>query len=298
MGEVAMLSSGISIGIGPSYRLYFLLPEDENDGSSSRSPMTMRVPSYMADVTHIKMEGVVATASPHPSKRARMSWEGQDATIAVGSPPPSSSYSSSSSSFSISASALDDMTDIELLDVLSQTVMDGTSTWDYECQRLGSAIALRACRAASRSGTVRRIVRDVGGVTLREILDWMNGNNNNNDDGGGDDDGGGKANDRSVFVEYERLMLQKIERKSFMMSMGKALSRAGYTKNELLSGRAIRWNLPPSSEDTAGGGSGGGGGVVTSGGNRDGSGRDRDDGGGSGSCAPRSFSFEVDGQVA
>jgi len=32
-----------------------------------------------------------------------------------------------------------------------------------------------------------------------------------------------------------------------MMSIGKAIVRAGYTKNEYLSGRAFRWNLP---EDT------------------------------------------------
>ena len=50
--------------------------------------------------------------------------------------------------------------------------------------------------------------------------------------------------DGSVWGQYEQLMLQKIEKKSFMMSMGKACLRAGYTKNDVLSGRAIRWNLP------------------------------------------------------
>ncbi len=46
------------------------------------------------------------------------------------------------------------------------------------------------------------------------------------------------------FCDYERMMLKKIKRKSFMMSMGKALAWAGYTKNVVLSGRALRWNLP------------------------------------------------------
>jgi hypothetical protein len=66
-----------------------------------------------------------------------------------------------------------------------------------------------------------------------------------------------------------------------MMSMGKALARAGYTKNELLSGRALRWNLPG---DRCGGGGGGGGVGVK-----------REDGsGGGGGSAPGSFSFNDD----
>jgi hypothetical protein len=39
-------------------------------------------------------------------------------------------------------------------------------------------------------------------------------------------------------------MLTKIERKSFMSTCLKALVRAGFTKNEVKSGNAFRWNLP------------------------------------------------------
>lgn len=72
-------------------------------------------------------------------------------------------------------------------------------------------------------------------VTQRDIVDWMNGS------GGGD----------SVFVEYEAMMLTKITKKSFMMSIGKAIVRAGYKKNDLLSGRAFRWNLPDNVVDAS-----------------------------------------------
>ena len=104
-------------------------------------------------------------------------------------------------------------------------------------------------------------------MTARDVLDWIGGV-------AVDDDGGGGGGARSIFVEYERTMLRKIERKSFMMSMGKALARAGYTKNELLSGRALRWNLP---------GDGAAAGVKR-----------EDGGGGGGGSAPGSFSFNKD----
>ena len=73
-------------------------------------------------------------------------------------------------------------------------------------------------------------------MTQREIMDWMNDTSSPN--------GGGH-----VFGEYERMMLTKIEKKSFNITMGKGLVRARYTKNVYLSGRAFRWNLPEEEED-------------------------------------------------
>jgi hypothetical protein len=216
----------------------------------------------------------VGEAAGPSSKKARKSpsHEGGGATMAAAPTPPSAATAAAATT--ITATAFDDMTDVELLGLLSRTVAErGDGTWDHECQRLGSALAVRACRAAASSAYVRGIARDSGAVTARDILDWI----------GGvvvDDDGGG-GGPRSIFVEYERTMLRKIERKSFMMSMGKALARAGYTKNELLSGRALRWNLPG---DRCGGGGGGGGVGVK-----------REDGsGGGGGSAPGSFSFNDD----
>lgn len=119
--------------------------------------------------------------------------------------------------------AFDDRTDAELLGLLSDKI--ARASWDFEGQKIGSALATRVCRAAASSPAIQRIVRDEGGVTQREIIDWM-------------------LRPESIFREYENMMLTRIERKSFMMSMGKAIVRAGYTKNESLSGRAFRWNLP------------------------------------------------------
>jgi hypothetical protein len=76
-------------------------------------------------------------------------------------------------------------------------------------------LALRACKAAALSSTIRGIANKLGGVIQKEILDWMTT---------------GDPVDGSVWGQYEQLMLQKIEKKSFMMSMGKACLRAGYTK--------------------------------------------------------------------
>lgn len=119
-----------------------------------------------------------------------------------------------------------DQSDIELLHLLSERVLEAP-TWDYENQKLGSTLAIRACRAAAKSKSIQQVARDKGGVTIREIMLWMN-------DRSGD----------SEFVEFETMMLTRINKKSFMMSIGKAIVRAGYRKNEYLSGRAFRWNLP------------------------------------------------------
>ena len=91
----------------------------------------------------------------------------------------------------------------------------------------GAVAAIRVCRAAAKSVAIRNIARAEGGVTQREIMDWMN-----------------DPSTGSIFTDYERMMLTKIERKSFMSTCLKALGRAGYTKNEVKSGNAFRWNLP------------------------------------------------------
>jgi len=123
-------------------------------------------------------------------------------------------------------SIFDSKSDVQLLQLLSQKVTAEGSTWDHEAQKLGAAIAQRVCLAASKSPSIISISNTQNGVTQREIVDWMN------------------TSETSIFKEYERMVLSKIEKKSFMTNIGKGMVKVGYTKNAVLSGRSWRFTLP------------------------------------------------------
>jgi hypothetical protein len=97
--------------------------------------------------------------------------------------------------------------------------------WDKHSQNIGTTLATRACRAAANSSKLQKMNRDFTGVTQRDVMNWIN-------------------KDSDTFGEYEKMMLRKIEPKSFGIAMGKAIIRAGYTKSDVKSGRANRWTLP------------------------------------------------------
>mmetsp|Transcript_29989 Transcript_29989/g.63597 ORF Transcript_29989/g.63597 Transcript_29989/m.63597 type:complete len:470 (-) Transcript_29989:103-1512(-) len=222
-GQFAMLKDGMPIKIA-SHCFYFLLPKSSTTITSTTLLTCKPPPSIKVKVTTpIKLEKITSFKAHSEYKKERESMNGNSEKDDPSPSPPPSKKPRKSEEF---ASSIDDKSDAQLLQLLSQKVTQ--STWDHEGQRLGTTLATRVCRAAAKSSTIQTIVRDEGGVTQREIMDWMN-------------------DDNSIFKEYERMIMQKIEKKSFMMSIGKAIVRAGYTKNEYLSGRAFRWNLP---EDT------------------------------------------------
>ena len=217
-GQVAMLKDGMPIKIA-SHCFYFLLPKTSTSSSSLKPPPSIKV--KLATATPIKLEKII---SDNPEKKERESIisggsNEKDDYLSL-SPPPPTKKPRKSEDF---VSSFDDKSDQQLLQLLSLKVTH--TSWDHEGQKLGSTLATRVCRAAAKSTAIQTIVLEEGGVTQREIIDWMN-------------------DPASVYKDYERMMLAQIVEKSFMMSMGKAILRAGYTKNEYLSGRAFRWNLP------------------------------------------------------
>ena len=247
-GQCAMLQNGTTIQFA-SYYFYFLLPKSDKDpltmkvvGLKTIPPISPATTASAATTLAIKIEKVKSKSAVIAGKNKKREHSHQnDDDSAIMSPTPKktridpaageeeedddeSNLNQPSSPHSTLFN--DDQSDIELLRMLSERVLDA-SAWDHESQKLGSTLAIRACRAAAKSKTIQRIAREKGGVTQRDIVDWMN-----------DRDGD------SVFVEFETMMLTNITKKSLMMSIGKAIVRAGYKRNELISGRAFRWKLP------------------------------------------------------
>ena len=238
-GQCAMLQNGTTIQIA-SYYFYFLLPDNKNN---NKAPVTMKV-SVMTMTPAIKFEQInsKSTVIAGKSKTSDVHYQSDqnddDSTVLPPSPKKArtgadededeeeESYLIQSSASPRSSLFNDKQSDSELLRMLSERVIEAAA-WDHESQKLGSTLAVRACRAAAKSRTIQQVAREKGGVTQRDIMDWMNDRN-------GD----------SVFVEFETMMLTNITKKSLMMSMGKAIVRAGYQRNELVTGRAFRWNLP------------------------------------------------------
>lgn len=119
----------------------------------------------------------------------------EDAAVSSPSPsPPAKKKARKSGEEATSSTTLyDDKSDQQLLQLLAQKVTE--TVWGHEGQKIGSTLTIRVCRAAAKSVAIRNIARAEGGVTQREIMDWMN-----------------DPSTGSIFTDYERMMLTKIER--------------------------------------------------------------------------------------
>ncbi|EJK73000.1 hypothetical protein THAOC_05406, partial [Thalassiosira oceanica] len=259
-GQTAMLAHGSAVRIG-SYCLYFLLPTLSEAARGEQRTMKVKVECVVAktevqqhqqpgDGVRVKEELVEAARSAQPPSKptkpttARPRLSPSAPTSSGPAPPPPSSSSSSpkrpraGEDLSSLIRRLESKSDSEIMDMLATSAhSDG---WDYEGQKLGSTAAMRICAAAARTAGMRDLARSNGGVTQRDILDWMS------------------DPDNAVYNRYEPLMLRKIERKSYMMGFTKAIQRCGYVKREgVTAGRATLWYLPELPPGGDGPGSGG-----------------------------------------
>jgi len=249
-GQFAMLSDGMAIKIA-SHCFYFLLPKVSSSNGKPPPSITVQVTtsikaekkrrsdsmSSAASVNSVEKDSDVLSPQPPPAKKAKTkkaspqvapssvtssATKDNDATVVH--QPVVKPKKKSSGKFD--ESIFDSKSDVQLLQMLSQKVTAEGSTWDHEAQKLGAAIAQRVCIAASKSPSIISISNTSNGVTQREIVDWMN------------------TSETSIFKEYERMVLSKIEKKSFMTNIGKGMVKVGYTKNAVLSGRSWRFTLP------------------------------------------------------
>ena len=268
-GQIAMLTDGMPIKIA-SHCFYFLLPKSNEKKSPPSIKVTVTIAASPTSPKNIKAEKTTPkkkmkkprsdsidssksdansnnddSTKKNKKKKPRsdsissnnssvVSTKNDDGDDNVVSPPSKKKKKTTRGPPKFNESIYNNLSNTELLQLLSQKITE--TTWDNPSQKLGSTIATRVCLAAAQSPYIQSICRSEGGVTQREIMDWMNDTSSPN--------GGGH-----VFGEFERMMLSKIEKKSFNITMGKGLLRAKYTKNVYLSGRAFRWNLPEEEED-------------------------------------------------
>ena len=249
-GQFAMLSDGMAIKIA-SYCFYFLLPKVSSINGKPPPSITVQVTtsikaekkrrsdsmSSAASVNSVEKDSVLSPQPP-PAKKTKTKKTSPQVVAPSASATSSATKDNAAvvhqpvlkpkkkSSGKFDESIFNSKTDMQLLQMLSQKVTAEGSTWDHEAQKLGAAIAQRVCLAASKSPSIISISNTNNGVTQREIVDWMN------------------TSETSIFKEYERMVLSKIEKKSFMTNIGKGMVKVGYTKNAVLSGRSWRFTLP------------------------------------------------------
>ena len=220
-GQHAMLSDGITIKVA-SHCFYFLLPKTNNTANDSRS-VNVTITKSIFKSTDDK-SGAVASATQTKTKRDSSAESANSYDDMFNKTPlrPAKKFKTATTPDDFT-STLESKTDKELLQMLSEATEN--EGWDKCSQYIGTTLATRACRAAASSSKLQKINMDFTGVTQRDVMNWIN-------------------NDSETFQEYEKMMLRKIESKSFGIAMGKAIMRAGYTKTEVKSGRANRWELP------------------------------------------------------
>jgi len=239
-GQIAMLADGITIQIS-SYCFYFLLPKLTPSHVTKVYPKSLK---QMATKPSMKKEKTGASQKRKRKEKDKQPMEvtsseklpdeerpknldnhsiteEQQPPEADSSRPPSAKKPrKSDENFALK---LEKLPTEKLLELLSEAAE--SADWDRNDQLVGSALAIRAVRAAASSAEIQKIALTEMGVSQRQILDWLNGS--------------------KLFRNYEKIMLSKIERKSFLTSVGKAILRAGFTRNESTTNkRAHRWDLP------------------------------------------------------
>ena len=205
-GKQAMLEDGMPIRIA-SYCFYFLLPKD-----AAPINQTFKYSIKKAQGSDsLKKE---TSPKPKASEEAKLSKSEE-----VKEPPVKKSRKSEDYT-----SKLDNVSTTDLLSQL--TTATESKDWSKEDQLVTATLGVRIVREAAKNSNIQKIAREQHGVTQRDIIDWY------------------KAH--ALFSDFERLMMSKIEYKSYQSGITKAIQRAGYTRNESNPGksRCTRWDLP------------------------------------------------------
>ncbi|GKY91576.1 hypothetical protein MPSEU_000129500 [Mayamaea pseudoterrestris] len=96
-------------------------------------------------------------------------------------------------------------------------------SWDRRLGMLGNTIAYRAVVACATDPRMQNQDVESNGVERNDVLNWIN--------------------DSYMYGEWSRKIQTKVESKTFIANLTKAMTKAGYTRTTNL-GRFIRWNLP------------------------------------------------------
>jgi hypothetical protein len=199
---------GIPIQIA-SYCFYFLLPKD--------APPISQSFQYQVKNAQPKKE----VNSESTSSKPKISDETKPTEKIEVKEPPSKKPKKTDESY---MTRLDKVTTQELLSQL--TAASESEEWSKDDQLCSATLGMRIAREAAKDGNIQKIARTQHGVTQRDIIDWYK--------------------NHALYSDFERLMLSKIEYKSYQSSITKAIQRAGFTRNESNPGktRFTRWDLP------------------------------------------------------
>jgi hypothetical protein len=214
-GKQAMLQDGMTIQIA-SYCFYFLLPLDVPPVSQEFMYPVKKQQHSPTKIVDKKVPAKVPeeTKSQSSPNREKEEERGNE------QPAAKKPRKSEDNLFS----KLDNVSTSELFDQFAASA--DTKETTREDQLVSATLAIRIAREAAKDSNIQMIARDQHGVTQRDIIDWYN--------------------KHPSFSDFERLMLSKIEYKSYQSCMTKAIQRAGFTRNETNPGksRCTRWDLP------------------------------------------------------
>lgn len=113
----------------------------------------------------------------------------------------------------------------ELLKETREAIDSGT--FEHRQKMSGGVLALHAVKDASRSKKIRAMVREVGVVARKDIMDWMAAS--------------------SKYGFWVKNTLNRVELSSYQSTVTKAMQKAGYERLGK-HGCYVKWKLPPSAE--------------------------------------------------
>jgi len=120
---------------------------------------------------------------------------------------------------------MEDMSSEDLLTEMREAI--ASDKWERRHQLMGGILAYHAVKDASRSKNLRKMARDSGGVSRKEIMDWM------------------AASPKYAF--WVKHTLNRVELSSYQSIVSRVLQKAGYERLGKR-GRYVKWKLPPSVE--------------------------------------------------
>jgi len=258
-GRQALLHHKSTISIGNSVKLYFLLPEKEQQDTGKKKTKKRAVDEELKKSNASKRPRLVndndTTQKSTPTKNVEDSnivlptTNSANTEMIKSKPPPSSAPPASQTSIPTTTQTTTTTTTIttattapakknqekgekiEQLEKLpTPTLMTrfysaiSSNQWERRHQTIGSALSVHAVRDAARSKSLQKLASTENGKVSRgDVMDWIENS--------------------TRYREWVKLMLAKMELKSYQGNIGKALVRAGYERYGT-TGRQVKWGLP------------------------------------------------------
>ena len=219
-GQIAILSHGSTIRMA-GYCLYFLLPQEKEQSSSSTHIGTIKV---LHPVENKEDDSDDDDSDDDDDDENNDNDNGGTAHVKKKQKRDSSSTTAPTTPGTTTSKATDPYENKPLSELLSEFIEAvDNDIFERKHSMMSSCIMYHAVQDVKKSRQLQKISKDENGMSRAQIMDWIG--------------------DRSVYKEWSVKILTQLEMKSYKSNLSKALLKAGFTRKGT-TGRHVKWMFP------------------------------------------------------